>query len=64
MRPAESDTACPYSADYSEVVVLVPCTHCRCGRQATMIMGADVTHKVAGISVAGVVGSADSSYAP
>eukprot|EP00439_Symbiodinium_sp_Y106_P074076 s4162_g14.t1 len=48
MRPAESDTACPYSADYSE---------------ATMIMGADVTHKVAGISVAGVVGSADSSYA-
>ena len=29
-----------------------------------MIMGADVTHKVAGISVAGVVGSADSSYAP
>lgn len=31
--------------------------------EATMIMGADVTHKVAGISVAGVVGSADSSYA-
>ena len=29
-----------------------------------MIMGADVTHKVAGISVAGVVGSTDSSYAP
>jgi len=31
--------------------------------EATMIMGADVTHKVAGISVAGVVGSVDSSYA-
>ena len=31
--------------------------------QATMIMGADVTHKVAGISVAGVVASVDESYA-
>ncbi|CAE7237487.1 ago2 [Symbiodinium pilosum] len=31
--------------------------------EATMIMGADVTHKVAGISVAGVVASVDESYA-
>ena len=31
--------------------------------QGTMIMGADVTHNVAGISVAGVVASVDSSFA-
>ncbi|CAE6967225.1 ago3 [Symbiodinium sp. CCMP2456] len=31
--------------------------------EGTVIMGADVTHNVAGISVAGVVGSVDSSYA-
>ena len=30
-----------------------------CKDQATMIMGADVCHGVAGISVAGVVGSTD-----
>ena len=30
--------------------------------QDTMIMGADVTHAVAGISVAGVVASTDSNY--
>jgi len=32
--------------------------------QGTMIMGADVCHKVAGISVAAVVGTTDFSFVP